>query len=153
MIVVVQTAIRSTLRARRPSTNIRIRKKPATNRIKIIRICCSKLRTFCRPLMMSTTSSISQVKPTIVPITIQTVNSDGVKIRQRPSRTIKMPRNKSLLPEIFKESTKPSRNLPRKLGSVCVFRTFFIYASAKMWYIRRDSNPRPLVPKTSALIH
>ena len=65
--------------------------------------------------MISTISSISQVKPIIVPIAIQITKSDGAKIKHKPSKMIKILRNKSLLPEIFSELTNPSRNLPRKL--------------------------------------
>ena len=116
IMVVAQTAIRSTLSERRLSINIKTRKKPATSKIRMIKTCWSKLRTFCRPLMMSTTNSISQVKPTITPITIKIIKSEGANIKHKPSKMIKMPRNKSLFPEIFKELTKPSRNLSKKLG-------------------------------------
>ena len=126
MIVVAQTAIRSTLSTRRLSNNIIIRKVPAIIKIRIIRICWSRLRIFLRPLIMSITNSISQVKPIIVPMMMQIVKNEGAKIKHRPSRIIKMPKNKSLFPEIFKESTKPSRNLPRKLELSLIFCAFFM---------------------------
>ena len=77
--------------------------------------------------MMSTANSISQVKPITVPIMIQIVKSEGAKSKHRPSKIINMPRNKSLLPEIFNELTKPSRNLLRKLGLFFDFGLFAIY--------------------------
>lgn len=112
--VVAQTDIRSILSARRLSSNIKIRKKPATSRIRMIKICWSKLRTFCRPLMISTINSMSQVKPIIVPMTIQIMKKEGAKIKHKPSKIIKIPKNKSLFPEIFRELTNSSRNLPKR---------------------------------------
>ena len=74
--------------------------------------------------MMSTINSISQVKPIMVPMAIQITKREGARIKHMPSKIIKMPRNKSLLPEIFRELTKPSRNLLKKLEFLFVFDLF-----------------------------